>query len=151
MLLQEHQVLLSMNNEFYTKLDQREERNKAKQKVKKKAHAEAKRASMKYRGLINVDFTDPNGTEYQKLVTALIQAGWVYIETSALQIEGELKCVLQVLEIVARQCQDAGVLSALTIHVQGSSDFKGVPYPGARNHPHALKSVLAMPLPSSAP
>ena len=85
--------------------------------------------------------------EYQKLLAALLQNGWVYLETSALLIEDELPKVLQALEIVAKQCQAAGQLSALTILIQGSDNFNGVPYLAANNHPYALNDIRQKPFP----
>src|SRR5688572_14175077 len=121
-------------------------------KKRKKRDAEKARTSMKYRGLINIDFSYPNENEYQKLLAALIQTGWVYLETSALHfIEGDLPTVLQALDLIGRQCQDAGILSALTIHIQGSMDFRGTPYSGAKNHPSALSYVRSKPFPNSQP
>lgn len=131
----------------YAELRERAEKRKAAHK----ARVERDRAAMKYRGLINIDFTHQNPNEYQKLLAALIAAGWAYLETSALLIEGDLATVLHALQIVSKQCQDAGVLSALTIHVQGSSNFTGVPYSAAKNHPYALRDVLAKQFPKPSP
>src|SRR2546427_10714331 len=91
---------------------------KARDREEEKARSARARAAMKYRGLINIDFTSPNQNGYQKLIAALIQTGWVYLETSALHCEGDLSVILRSLEIVAKQCHDAGVLSALTLHIQ---------------------------------
>jgi len=113
----------------------------------KKARIERDRAAMKYRGLITIDYTHSNDNQYQKLLAALIQTGWVYLETSALLIESDLPTILHSLELITRQCQDGGVLSALTIQVQGSKDFAGISYRGAKNHPHAVRDILTKPLP----
>lgn len=102
---------------------------------------------MHYRGLINLDFTGQNNAEYQKLISALTQLGWKYLETSALTIEGKHDDVLQALEVLAKQCGAAGTLSALTLHIQGSKDFGGKPY-GAM-YPHALAEIRAKSLPGA--
>ncbi len=62
---------------------------------------------MKYRATINIDFTKQKPQQYQKLVAALMQAGWVYLETSAFIIEGDLPGVLRGMELVAKQCADS--------------------------------------------
>ena len=101
-----------------------------------------------YRASLNIDFTNQQNNEYQKLVHALVQAGWSYVETSALIIEStELGRIWRGIELVAKQCSDAGDLSALTFHIQGSNNFSGVPYAGARNFPHAEDEILAKPYP----
>lgn len=57
-----------------------------------------------YRGAINLDYTGQNTNEYQRLVAALIQLGWIYVETSALIIETDnLSLVWQGVELVAKQ------------------------------------------------
>lgn len=118
-----------------------------KKEARKKAKIAHDLAAMKYRGLITIDYTHINQNQYQKLLAALIHTGWVYLETSALLIEADLPRILHSLELVIRQCQDGGVLSALTIQVQGSLNFAGVACPGAKNHPHAVQDILAKPLP----
>jgi hypothetical protein len=104
---------------------------------------------MKYRATINIDFTKQKSPQYEKLVAALTQAGWVYLETSAFIIEGDLPTVLQGMELVAKQCGAAGELSALTYHIQGSRDFAGRKYAAARFHPNALDEIREKPLPKS--
>jgi hypothetical protein len=49
--------------------------------------------------------------------------------------------ILRAHEVLAKQCKAAGTLSGLIFDVQGSNNFAGIPYPAARNHPHALDDV----------
>ena len=113
----------------------------------KRARAERTRASTKYRATINIDFTDPNKNEYQRLVAALMQIGWKYLETSAFSFEGDLPNVLVAMELVSKQCQTAGTLSALTFHIQGSTNLSGKPYPKAKSFRHALSEIRRKQLP----
>jgi hypothetical protein len=104
---------------------------------------------MAYRAALNVDFTNQNPNQYQKLVTALIQAGWLYVETSAFVIESQnIADIWRGIELVAKQAADAGQLSALTFHVQGAAGFaQSLPYPASANHPNALAQIQAKALP----
>ena len=107
---------------------------------------------MKYRAVINIDFTRQNKTaknQYQKLMMALIMSGWHHVETSALIIEGELIEVLQAFELIAKQCRECGELSALTIHIQGSNNFEGKKLKAQKNHPNALNEIRAKLLPKT--
>jgi hypothetical protein len=125
----------------------RRDEMKERRKAIKIARREHQRAAMRYRATINIDYTNHNSTGYQKLVTALMQSGWTYIETSALQISSNLPTILRSLELIAKQCEHGGVLSALTLHIQGSLNFAGVEYTGAKNHPYALDEIRAKPWP----
>ncbi len=107
----------------------------------KKARAEQIRASTKYRAVLNLDFTNPNNKEYQRLIAALMQIGWKYLETSALAFEGDLTNVLVAMELISKQCQSAGTLSAFTLHVQGSTDLDGKPYSQSKSYPNALGEI----------
>ena len=83
----------------------------------------------KYRASLNIDFTKQKPNGYQKLIAALIKSGWRYVETSALILDtDDLGAIWGGLELVVKQCEHAGELSALTFHVQGSSDFGGISY-----------------------
>lgn len=95
-----------------------------------------------YQAVINLDFTGMNQPEYQKLISALIQAGWSYTETSALVISTEdLGKIWTGAEVAAKQSAAAGTLSALTLHVQRVGGDK--PYKQAANYPKALAGILA--------
>jgi hypothetical protein len=128
----------------------RRKEKEAAQKAAKKAHAEKIRACMKYRAIINIDFTSPNENEYQRLIAALMQIGWKYLETSALAFEGDLQNVLSAMELISKQCQTAGTLSALTFHVQGSTNLNGKPYIKSKSYPFALDEIRKKPLPQPA-
>jgi hypothetical protein len=106
---------------------------------------------MIYRGTITIDFTGPNGNEYNKLSVALTQAGWIRIETSLFIIESEELPVVWVgVELVAKQAASIGVLSALTFHVQGSVHWGGQAIAAAPNHPNAMGEILQKPLPTES-
>ena len=113
----------------------------------KKARAERIRASTKYRAIVNIDFTNQKENEYQRLLSALIQLGWNYLETSALSYEGGLPNVLVAMELISKQCQAAGILSALTFHIQGSTDLNGKEYPQAKSYHYAINDIRKKPLP----
>jgi hypothetical protein len=103
---------------------------------------------MVYRASLNLDYTSQSPNDYQKLIAALLQTGWTYVETSALIIETtDLAKVWRGVRLIAKQNASAGVLSALTLHVQGSKSFAGVPYNGAKNHPTAIQDIDKKPDP----
>jgi len=102
----------------------------------------------RYQASLNLDFTHQRTHHYQKLIAALMKSGWRYVETSALAISTtKLAKVWRGIELVARQAQDAGRVSALTFHIQSSMNFKGLPYKARRNHPNAVRSILGKGLP----
>ena len=102
-----------------------------------------------YRASVNLDFTGHRTYHYQKLMTALIATGWKYVETSALVITtknlGKVWCGI---ELVARQAQSCGTLSALTFHIQSSTNFRGLPYQARVNHPNAVQNIMAKQFPA---
>jgi hypothetical protein len=102
-----------------------------------------------YRASINLDYTNSASNEYQYLVSALIQAGWKYVETSSLVLDTEdLNAVWRGISLVMKQDSSISGLSSLTFHVQGSNDFaNGLAYPYAHGHPGALASVEGKPYP----
>jgi hypothetical protein len=103
---------------------------------------------MRYRAALNLDYTQQQTNNYQKLVAALLQAGWIYVETSAVAIEtDDLAKIWRGVELVAKQSASAGTLSALTLHIQGSENFGGISYNGAANHPNALTEIAAKAFP----
>lgn len=113
----------------------------------KKVRNESNRANTKYRAIVNFDFTNPNQNEYQRLIAALLQIGWKYVETSALVFDGDLPNVLLAMELISKQCESSGTLSALTFHIQGSTSFDGRPYPQSKSYPDALKHIRKKRLP----
>ena len=104
--------------------------------------------NLKYRASLNLDFTKQKSYQYQKLIAALIDTGWKYVETSALIIEhDDLAPIWQGIELVAKQSSSAGLLSALTFHIQGAQRFGGKAYAAAKNHRKAVTQILAKPSP----
>lgn len=102
----------------------------------------------KYRASINIDFTSPDAREYQRLIAALIKAGWVYVETSALILEtDDLGLAWRGIELIVKQCEAAGELSALTFHVQGAASFGGKEYKAALNFADPVRDILDLPWP----
>lgn len=103
---------------------------------------------MKYRAQLRLDFDKIQRNEYQKLIAALVQVGWKYVQTSSLAIEtDDIDIILRAMVAIARQCQASGVLTGLSFDVQGTSNFNGIRYKAIKNHPNALAQVSAKPLP----
>lgn len=103
---------------------------------------------MQYRASIRFDFGDKQNNEYQKLITALIETGWEYVETSALAVAThDLSIILKAMVLCARQIPDSGVLTGLSFDIQGSEDFGGRAYAAAANHRNAIEDINAKPLP----
>jgi hypothetical protein len=118
------------------------------EQIQKRRERERLQAQTPYRGVINIDFTSMDESQYQELLAALIQTGWEYQETSALCVEGKLPKVLQCFEVIAKQCLDAGVLSALTIHIQA---LRPQAYADAQKRPNALKYIQGKRYPWEPP
>ena len=103
---------------------------------------------MRYRATVRVDFDNQQSNDYQKLIAAFKQVGWSYVQTSSLAIETEdLNRVLIALELLGKQVRSAGTLTALSIDVQGSKNFSGIPYAALKNHPNALSDIRGKPFP----
>ena len=100
-----------------------------------------------YIAVINLDYSQPqDNNAYQKIIAALIQAGWDYAETSALTYNGpDLGPVLVALDLLARALPTGGIPSAMTIQLQRIGEMKD--YAAAKNHPNALSDCRAMPRP----
>ena len=106
---------------------------------------------MDYRAIRNVDFTELNSNEYTRLKLALVETGWVSVETSAFSIETDcLPAIWRGIELVARQAESAGKLSALTFHVQGAIDGfeKSLKYISDTTPKNALAAILSKPMPA---
>jgi hypothetical protein len=103
----------------------------------------------KYRASLTLDYTGAITNEYQYLISALIQSGWTYLETSNLVLETENRNdIWRGLQLVMKQDADLAPLSAFTLHIVGSDDIDtGAPYPYAVAHPGALENVNAKQLP----
>jgi Tfp pilus assembly protein PilO len=103
---------------------------------------------MKYRAHIRLDFDHQNPNDYQKLIAALLDIGWKYVQTSSLSVEtDDLLVVLRAFELLARQIPSAGSLTGLLLDVQGSANFSGIQYTAASNHPNAVAQIRGKPLP----
>ncbi len=103
----------------------------------------------KYRASLTLDYTGGVTNEYQYLISALIQSGWTYVETSSLVLEThDRNDVWRGMQLVMKQDQYLAPLSAITLHVIGSEDLQnGVSYPYSNTHPSALSNVRDKPLP----
>ena len=103
-----------------------------------------------YRASLTLDYSGTSN-EYQYLVSALIQLGWTYIETSSLTITTpDRNDIWAGVALVMKQDGSIpGTLSALTLHVIGGNDLeKGAPYPYSTTHPAALDNVRNKPYPA---
>ena len=102
-----------------------------------------------YRASLTLDYSTGSTNEYQYLISALIQSGWTYVETSSLVLETEKREeIWQGIQLVMKQDASLSPLSAVTLHIVGSDDIeKGVAYPYAKSHPKALENVRNKPLP----
>jgi hypothetical protein len=103
-----------------------------------------------YRASLTLDYSNSGTNEYQYLISALIQSGWTYVETSSLVLETENREeIWQGIQLVMKQ--DSSLTpSAVTLHIVGSDDIeKGVAYPYADQHPNAWENVRNKPLPGN--
>jgi hypothetical protein len=107
---------------------------------------------MQYRAILNYDFTGTTDTnDATRLKLALVEAGWLHVETSAFTIEtNEISKVWLGIELVAKQASSIGELSALTYHIQASEDFsQSLPATGTTlNAAHALADIKLKSFPS---
>ena len=102
-----------------------------------------------YRASLTLDYSAGCTNEYQYLISALIQSGWTYVETSSLVLETENRAeIWQGIQLVMKQDSSLSPLSAVTLHIVGSNDIEqGIAYPYAETHPNALDNVRNKPLP----
>jgi hypothetical protein len=105
---------------------------------------------MKYRAILNFDYTNVTPNEFSRLKLALVEADWFHVETSAFTIEtSNLGEIWQGIELVAKQSSSAGELSALTFHIQGSDDFsKSVPIVSGIKPANAFDGIKAKLFPT---
>ena len=104
-----------------------------------------------YRGTINVDHTSGKGHSHhaERLKNALVQAGWKWVETSAYVIETvNLAEVWRGIDLVARQSSSIGQLSALTFHIQSSTNFSGSAPNTSAHHTQAMSNIMSKPFPA---
>ena len=101
---------------------------------------------MPYLATIALDYTGANKNAYAKLITALLQSGWEYAETSTVYIEAEdLDGIRLGLAVLAHGLNSPGDLSNLSLTVQFVGPGGAPSY--VRNHPYALDQILAYDLP----
>lgn len=109
---------------------------------------------MNYRALITMDWGKPHSpNDQQRLMSALMDAGWRLAETTAFTIETpDLGRIWLGIELVAKGSGAAGTLTALTFNLVGSDDFSvSRRYPARKNHPSALDKIAGLPLPKPKP
>jgi hypothetical protein len=106
---------------------------------------------MTYQASIHLDtMSGANRNAYTRLLNALDQAGWEYVETSAMAlIDGSWPEVLEAFELLARGLPAVGGVSSLAVQVQLTpDDHVARKPPGAANHSRARRNILGLPLPS---
>jgi hypothetical protein len=102
-----------------------------------------------YRAVINLDFTGQNSNHMTKLRVALIDCGWVRVETSAFVIESDdLSPIWKGVELVGKQALSIGQLSAFQFHIQ-LWDPAAVQYNQnmKSSHPNAINDIDQLPWP----
>ena len=111
---------------------------------------------MKYRGIINFDLTGTSGfTAAQKnartaLTLALVESGWLHIETSAYTRDTDnVSDLWEGAALVAKQTNAYSLpLSAFTFHIQSSNDFTAsIASTSTLNPSNALANIRALPFP----
>lgn len=103
-----------------------------------------------YRGIINLDFKVEDNNSYQKIVSALIQAGWTWTRTSSFVIETpSISRIWAAAELLAKGSAHAGVLRSLALQVQLIDPEHE--YSAAKNHPNALEDILKERMPRIKP
>jgi hypothetical protein len=102
-----------------------------------------------YRASLTLDYSTGCSNEYRYLISALIQPGWTYVETSSLVLETENREeIWQGIQLVMKQDSSLSPLSAMTLHIVGSDNIEqGGAYPYADRQPKALENVRNKPLP----
>ena len=112
-------------------------------------HAKEIAVPYRYRGIINVDFTNSRPNEYTLLRVALRHDGWTQVETSAyIRDADDINDLWRGFGLVARQSAAIGILSALTFHIQGSLDFStNTEMRVGRNPEIALNTIRNKPFP----
>lgn len=106
---------------------------------------------MKYRALITMDWGKPhNNNARHKLISALMDADWLLVETSTFTIETEeINKVWRGVGLIAKGAAATGVLTALSLNVIGSEDFSTTKeYKAKKSHPKALQQIEALPFPT---
>jgi hypothetical protein len=105
---------------------------------------------MMYRAHLTFDWGAPHSpNDQQAIIAALLDIGWLLVETTAFAIETQdVAKVWMGIEVVAKGSTAAGTLTALTFSVVAGDNFaRSRPYPAAANHPEALDKILWRGLP----
>jgi hypothetical protein len=101
-----------------------------------------------YRGVINLDYTGAEPNAFGKLRVALIDLGWVRVETSAYVIDsGDLHPIWKGIELVAKQSASIGDLSTLTYHIQLWDPAETQHGTLKKYHPNAVADIEQKPFP----
>jgi hypothetical protein len=101
-----------------------------------------------YQAILSVDYTEQDSNQYARLKHALVQAGWLWVETSAFAIETDnLALVWRGVDLVARQSALVGKISTFTFNIVGSDHFDGAQPAYPENHTRALENILGLPFP----
>lgn len=111
---------------------------------------------MKYRGIINFDLTNTKGfTSKQKnarteLSLALVESGWLHVETSAYTRDtDDVSELWDGAFLVAKQTHAHKLpMSAFTFHIQSSADFtSSISSTSTLSPTNALATIRALPFP----
>jgi hypothetical protein len=102
-----------------------------------------------YSATLSIDKTGSQTNEYQYLISALIQSGWILVETSLLRRRtADINDIWQGLKLVMKQAPHMDPISHFSLDVVSSADLDGgIKYPYSDKHPRALEKVDAKPLP----
>lgn len=106
---------------------------------------------MRYRGIINFDFTEADPNQHSRLSLALRETGWTHVETSAFVCDtDDIADLWEGFGLVARQADRVGIMSALTFHIQlAENDFTtNVSLETTQSSSNALDEIADLPFPS---
>ena len=105
---------------------------------------------MKYRGLLNIDFTHPDANQQTRLSLALRKIGWRHVETSAFTRDSQsIDDLWEGIGLVAKYANRVGILSALTFHIQGAKSFnKNVSLKSTQSPTKAVADIKQLPFPN---
>jgi hypothetical protein len=103
---------------------------------------------MRYRAIISIDWGKPHNTNgQQEVICALMQAGWLLSDTTALMIETDkVGMVWHGVEIVAKGSQGTGPIKSFNFNFVASTDFNRSRKYRA-NKPNALTKIDGMTYP----
>lgn len=108
---------------------------------------------MIYRGTINLDLSNVTvalQNARTELTLALVQSGWLHVETSAfIRDTTNINDLWQGAALVAKQTSDAPLqVSAFTFHIQGAASLtNSIPSSSTLSPSNALTRINALPYP----